>query len=109
MDGVGYGDAKEPLMLVPAGQAPAPRIRASDHITAREGQGQWESRAGGSRSHCLPSINLLPEANRARNVLRQPLDSPGPPHRLAALNSYSLAYMRERRTFRSQLLARLWR
>lgn len=102
MDGVGYQDAKEPLMLVSAGQAPALRVRASDHITMRERQGQWESRAGWFRS-CLPSISFLPGAGRARNVLRQLLDSPGPPDCLVAINSDGIAYTCERGTFKNQL------
>lgn len=103
MDGVGYQDAKEPLMLVSAGRAPALRIRASDHITMKERQGQRESRAGWSGSRCLPSINLPPGANRARDVLRQLLDSPGPPYRFVGINSESIACTCEHGTFTNQL------
>lgn len=49
MDGDEYQDAKEPLVLPPAGPAPAPRIRAPDWILMRERQGQWgaeEARPG---------------------------------------------------------------
>lgn len=55
------------LVLARMGQAPAPRIEASDGITMRDRQGQCGAEQVGPGASCLspPSFQLLPGASRA--------------------------------------------